>query len=161
MRCMGRDRPPMAWTIGYRGILRIVRNGNRIVAFLLLSTAALNMPQAMVLCVGHDGHVAIEPAGHDHCADGSHVPGYRPEGSEHSHVGCPHCRPCVDIPIPIGAGDNRIASQRSKLTPTYLAGLPPMIQTPDVLETPDTVAFSSFWLLSFSGSPPRCVILQV
>ena len=53
-------------------LLRPLRNANRTTVLLLLSLAALNMPQAMVLCIGHDGHVAIEPAGHDHCADGSH-----------------------------------------------------------------------------------------
>jgi hypothetical protein len=127
----------------------------------MLSLAALNMPQAMVLCIGDDGHVAIEHAGHDHCADGSHVRGCRPKEGEHSHVGCPHCRPCVDIPILVGIGDNRIASQKSKVTPIQLAGLPPVIQAPDICEAPDTVELCSFRLLFYSGPPPRCVILQV
>jgi len=40
---------------------------------MLSLIVALNGSQAMVLCVGSDGHVAIEPVGHDHCADGTHL----------------------------------------------------------------------------------------
>jgi len=128
---------------------------------LLLSLAALNMPQAMVLCIADDGRMAIEPAGHGHCADGSHVCDHGQEADGHSHIGRQHCRPCVDIPIAVGTGDDRIVSQRSKSAPHQVASFQPAIQMPDVFEAPGTAEFSSFWLLSFCGSPPRCIILQV
>ena len=48
-------------------------NHNRSVLLMLSLIVALNSSQAMVLCVGSDGHVAIERAGHDHCADGTHI----------------------------------------------------------------------------------------
>jgi hypothetical protein len=131
---------------------------------LLLSLAALNMPRTMVLCVGGDGHVAVEPAGHDHRASCSHTPDRSPtdpDAGEHSHIGPACCRPCVDIPIPIGAGGDRIVSQKSKSTGAHAVSLQPAIQTPDALEASRTTVLLSFWLLSFHGPPPRCTILQV
>ncbi len=50
------------------------RSNHSLAVLMMLSlVVTLNGSQAIVLCVGSDGHVAIEPAGHDHCADGSHV----------------------------------------------------------------------------------------
>jgi len=69
---------------------------------LLLALAAANAAHGVVLCVGADGHVALEPAVHHHCTHEecesdaatltfvSHVDG-------HPHVACP--RTCTDIPI--------------------------------------------------------------
>jgi hypothetical protein len=140
-----------------------MRNANHAILLMLLSLAALNMPQAAVFCIGGDGHMAIEPAGHDHCADGSHPHSRRPtdsETAEHSQVGRPYCRPCIDIPIPVGSGDHRIASQKMKLTPAHAAGLPPAIDMPggfDALR----VAKPSFFSSHASCALLRCVILQI
>ena len=54
-------------------VSRLLRNVNRVISLLLLSLVVLNTSQARVLCVGHDGHVAIEAAGHYHCVHGLHV----------------------------------------------------------------------------------------
>lgn len=145
-------------------LVRTVRNTNRAILLLLVSVAALTMPHATVMCIGEDGHRAIERAGHDHCEDGSHPLHYRPTGSEaaeHSHVGRSHCRPCVDIPIPAESSDHRIASQRSRLAPAHAAGFVPAIETPGAFEVLNA-AEPSFSSSSVSCSiAPLCVILQV
>jgi hypothetical protein len=65
-----------------------VRSKNNTVFLSLLSLmAALNASQAMVWCVGHDGHVAVEPFAHIHH-------GAADDGDS-------HCCPCTDIPIPV------------------------------------------------------------
>lgn len=72
------------------------------VSMILLALAAANAAQGVVVCVGADGHVALEPAAHRHCTHEececdaatltavSHMHG-------HPHVACP--RTCTDIPI--------------------------------------------------------------
>ena len=72
------------------------------VSMILLALAAANAAQGVVVCVGADGHVALEPAVHRHCTHEecdsdaatltvvSHADG-------HPHVACP--RTCTDIPI--------------------------------------------------------------
>jgi hypothetical protein len=69
---------------------------------LLLALAATNAAQGVVVCVGADGHVALEPVAHHHCTHEecesdvatltvvSHADG-------HPHVACP--RTCTDIPV--------------------------------------------------------------
>lgn len=66
---------------------------------MVLSLAAVNMPYVAGVCIGGDGNMAIELAGHGHCEDGSHCRDYHATGSEaaeHSHLGRPHCR-CPDV----------------------------------------------------------------
>ncbi len=131
--------------------------------FLLL-LAALNMPQAMVLCIGHDGHVAIEPAAHDHCADGSRPHDHGPAGLEtgdHAHVGHEHCPPCIDIPIPAGASDERTAAQKSKSGPVCFAASQPAMRVSDAFNGFDTVASIPSWLLPSCDISLHCTILQV
>jgi len=71
--------------------------------------------QAMVLCIGCDGHVAIEPVGHDHCADGTHL--CESDAAVHDirlvpSAGGANCRGCTDIPIAqeIGRGPSTSAA---------------------------------------------------
>lgn len=132
------------------------------VALLLLPLAVLNVPQAMVLCVGDDGHVAIEPAGHDHGVDGFHSCG-RDSGrsDEHSHVAHGHCRPCVDIPIVVAAGRNRIASPRSDVPVICLSHVQPAMLTGSPLDAAQTVASFSHLLPLSCGDPLQGIILQV
>ncbi|MBN2447733.1 MAG: hypothetical protein JXO22_13450 [Phycisphaerae bacterium] len=91
-------------------------SGYRAVLVVLCLLAMGNVPHGMVVCVAGQGHVAIEPAGHDHCADGD-------AGSDafgHSIL-CPYghaangdCASCVDIPLSLGAFDHRSAPAASK-----------------------------------------------
>lgn len=147
-----------------RMLLRPLRDANRTTVFLLLSLAALNMPRAMVLCIGHDGHMAIEPAAHDHCADGSHARDRGPAGLEtgdHSHVDHAHCPPCIDIPISAGAGDERIASQKSKPAPVYVGAFGLTTSTPHVFASSGAVTAIPSWLLPSRSTSLCCTILQV
>jgi len=76
---------------------------------LLSLIAAMNASQAMVLCVGSDGHVAIEPVGHDHCADGTHL--CESDAATHDtrlapEGGGTHCGGCTDISMAQEIGSN-------------------------------------------------------
>jgi len=77
-----------------------------LLAGLLSVLVALNMSQAVVVCVGADGHVAIEAAGHQHCDHDSHAddPDHAPaDTGDHSHATDTPCMPCTDIPVCAGA----------------------------------------------------------
>lgn len=67
---------------------RTVKVKQFIIVLLVLSVIA-NGTQAVVFCVGSDGHVAIEMAGHEHC-HGSHSHG-ETETHEHHHCEDDHC----------------------------------------------------------------------
>jgi hypothetical protein len=140
------------------------RNNKRAFVPLLLSLAVLNVPQAMVLCVGDDGHVAIEPAGHSHCGDGSHLCGLdsgRLDRDDHSHVAHGHCRPCVDIPIVVEMVHSRIPSQRSDLPLVCLTYLRPTVLTGALFDATGLVASFSHPLPPSGGTPLQGIILQV
>lgn len=85
---------------GYRQSRRVL-----VVALLWLPLLG-NVSGGMVVCFGASGHVAVEPAGHDHCAD-AHA-----RAAEHGHLDMRHdeCIPCVDIPLFLGPLDHRSAS---------------------------------------------------
>lgn len=76
---------------------------------LLTPITTLNASQALTLCVGHDGHVALELLVQDRCtceirdAAGDAMAG-SPRVMEDSGL------PCMDIPIPGGSCDNRMRS---------------------------------------------------
>ena len=109
---------------------------------LVFTAAAVNASQTLVLCVGHDGHVAIEPAGHHHCT-AEHGPTSDPADS-HAHVADDHCRPCTDIPIPSWMGETTAGSPVTKSvgsTPMASFSLPHPAVDPPVLP-------------ALSGSPP-------
>lgn len=169
MSCRGRfGRSPRgcatAVSIDYRVFVRPVRNANRAIMLLMLSLAALNMPQAVVFCIGHDGHMAIEPAGHQHCQDGSHPRNYHAAGAEtaeHAHLGVPQKAACIDIPIPSESSDSRFASQRSRLTPVAAAGLAPSVDTYRAADAPCVLEPLPFPSFAFYDASPRGVILQV
>jgi hypothetical protein len=77
-----------------------------LLAGLLSVLVALNMSQAVVVCVGADGHVAIETAGHHHCDHDPHAddPDHSPaDTGDHSHATDTPCIPCTDIPVCAGA----------------------------------------------------------
>ncbi len=146
------------------GCLTVVRSVNRRALFLLLALAAMNLPQTAVLCLGGDGHVAIELAGHDHCADGSHVHEYGPGGvklHDHSHVGRLDCRPCVDIPVSVGTSDTRRARLELELAPVPIVGFQPGTDVQNTSDTPGIATSASSLLLPSCGTFLRCVVLQV
>jgi hypothetical protein len=54
---------------------------------------------AFVLCFGADGHVAVEPAGHDHRSQASHGLAYGPIAEKGVYVLKTGESPCTDIPV--------------------------------------------------------------
>ena len=83
-----------------------------LVVLLLYVFMAGNTSGGLALCIGANGHVAFEPAIHEHCHNRPHIEQNDPSSMEHEHnehLESPHCKPCIDIPIFIGPTDNRIA----------------------------------------------------
>ncbi|HZA28294.1 MAG TPA: hypothetical protein VE735_01640 [Gammaproteobacteria bacterium] len=54
---------------------------------------------AFVLCFGADGHVAVEPAGHDHRSQASHGPKHGSITEKGVYVLKTGESPCTDIPV--------------------------------------------------------------
>ncbi len=117
---------------------------NRILLSLLSLLTAWNTSQAMVLCVGNDGHVAVEPLGHVHCGE--------------TDVDDCHCCPCTDIPIPASVAQDRPAAP-AEPQPDEPAALLPSQAIP-----PLAVAWTPL-STSLTASTPaallRTIVLQV
>ncbi|MBN1359532.1 MAG: hypothetical protein JW993_03020 [Sedimentisphaerales bacterium] len=112
-------------------------SGSSTALALVCLLAMGNVAHGMVICVGAHGHLAIEPAGHDHCAD-DHVrsnagrgdplwlpragTGTRPYLCSYEHA--TRCEPCVDIPLLVGAFDGKTVPDASKAG----AGLVPCVE---------------------------------
>jgi len=140
-----------------------VRKNNYAPVLMLLSLmGALNASQAMVLCIGCDGHVAIEPVGHDHCADGTH----KCESDAAAHDTClvpdtdrTHCGGCTDISMAETIGSDPGASAGSKIISAgMLAALAAPQNAPNDAACFDSLASAH---LSFYHIPLRSIVLQV
>jgi hypothetical protein len=74
-----------------------MRNAVALTAMLLILGLS-GLGDGIVLCVGDDGHVAIEAVGLEGCAEGdesttSPVPSFAPSSSSS------HCGPCIDVAL--------------------------------------------------------------
>jgi len=76
---------------------RPLYNG-RLFIVLLVLTVVLNSTQAVVLCEGCDGHIAVELAGHHHC----HNTNCQHNSSDGTDDYNTSCRVCVDTPLSSG-----------------------------------------------------------
>lgn len=88
-----------------------------LVVLLIYVFMAGNTSGELALCIGANGHVALEPVIHEHCHNHPHIEQNDPSLLEHEHDGHvedPHCRPCIDIPIFIGPTDNRLPLKPAK-----------------------------------------------
>ena len=117
-------------------------------AFLILLSfvAMLNASQTMVLCVGHDGHVAVEVAGHNHCRG--------------EHASDSHCRSCTDIPIPIGPCTDHSSADRVVPRSVHPAAPLSLSQTTPA-EVESFFASASPAILTSFYMPLRSIVLQV
>ncbi len=91
--------------------------GLRAVWVVLCLLALGNVSHRMVLCVGAHGHVAIEPAGHSHCADTGDDHDCGPAGPRAGaggHWAFARCGACVDIPLSLGVLDGWLVSGGAK-----------------------------------------------
>ncbi len=98
--------------------------GRTIVLVLLTPITMLNASQALTLCVGHDGRVALELLVQDRCTCemrpcGTDAPGDAISGS--TRVADGSGLPCMDIPIPGGSCDDRA---RVHASPTHKGRCP-------------------------------------
>jgi hypothetical protein len=126
--------------------MKLWRNGNNTVFLSLLSLmTAWNVSQAVVLCVGHDGHVAIEPLGHVHHGE--------------THADDCHCCPCTDIPIPAGVCTARPAVTASETEPDESGALPPLQIAPR--SAPDRTATCASPAVPAGATLVRTIVLQV
>jgi len=113
-----------------------------LIVLLIYIFMAGNTSGELALCIGENGHVALEPVIHEHCHNHPHIELNEPTSLAHKHDGhleSPHCRPCIDIPIFIGPFDNRL-------------GLKPVKPNPETLICPletEVIAHDSFILPAF------------
>jgi hypothetical protein len=111
-----------------------LRKDDRLSVFVLLSLiGAMNASQAMVLCVGCDGRVAVERLGHDHCADGTHK--CESDAAVHDTTLIPgsggtRCGGCTDISMADAIGSDPRASSSSKIISAGLLAILPAVQDP-------------------------------
>lgn len=94
-----------------------------LVVLLIYVVMAGNTSGQLALCIGANGHVALEPAIHEHCHNHPHIEQNDPSPMEHEldgHLENPHCKPCIDIPIFIGPTDNRLPLKPVKPNPDTL-----------------------------------------
>ena len=85
-----------------------------------------NTSGELALCIGANGHIALEPAIHGHCNNHPHIEHNNTSTIDHEHEGhleSPHCKPCIDIPIFIGPSDNRLIFKPVKPNPDTLVCL--------------------------------------
>jgi len=143
--------------------LEFVRKSNHASVLMLLSLiAALNASQAMVLCVGCDGRVAIEPVGHDHCADGTHK--CESDAAVHDtslapDAGRTRCGGCTDILIADAIGSDPGASAASKIVSAGMLAVLAAAQTPP--NDAACISLSAPSSLTFYHIPLRSIVLQV
>jgi len=89
--------------------------GSRFFIVLLMLSIAANSTQAVVLCMGSDGHVAIELAGHQHCpcSQGSKEAAHDTNAFAAEQEAC--CAPCADIPLSIGISDGPLVQKTPRM----------------------------------------------
>lgn len=100
---------------------------SKILIFLLIYVFIAGYTSGeLALCIGANGHIALEPALHEHCHNQQHIERNNLSSTEHEHDGHlenPHCKPCIDIPIFIGPTDNRLVLKPVMPNPDTLASL--------------------------------------
>jgi hypothetical protein len=101
---------------------------------LLSLIAAMNASQGMVLCVGRDGRVAIEPVGHDHCADGTHL--CESDAATHDKYLAPNadregCPGCTDISMADEIGSDPAAAASKGISAAIFAASSSLLIPPN------------------------------
>jgi hypothetical protein len=135
--------------------------GRIAVLLVLTPMMMLNASQAMTLCVGQDGHVALELLVGDHCTCEVRATGAgdaRIDGASRLLDG--RSQSCSDFVVPVGACGVRAAPATATGIPrTPDAALP--LPLPAALDTIGLAPPESPPLLSCYGTPLGSVILRV
>lgn len=129
---------------------------------LLSLIVALNVSQAAVLCIGGDGHIAIELAGHRHCEHGAHHDDHNADAPEASVSLCAEdgpCRPCTDIPLSTGTCEDRIGPKPASAKALSWICPPSVPDHRAGDSTPPTA--TSFLIEAAYPIPLRSIVLQV
>jgi hypothetical protein len=96
-----------------------------LVVLLIYVFMAGNTSGELALCIGANWHIALEPLTHEHNENHPHIE-HDPSSTEHEHDGhleSPHCKPCIDIPIFVGANNNRLPLEPIKTNLKTLVSL--------------------------------------
>lgn len=114
-----------------------------LIVLLISLVTAGNTLGSLVLCIGGDGHIAFESSFHKHCNETSHthlkdiVLSKQEVGS---HIENPHCKPCVDIPIPMNSVKDRFVSNQVKHNKlAVLSSYSPALTPGDTFVSTDTL----------------------
>lgn len=138
------------------------RNNYVSILVVLSVVAAMNVSQMMVLCIGCDGHVAIEPMGHDHCADGTHI--CESDAAVHDtslvpDAGGTRCHGCTDFSMAHAIGSDPGASAASKIISAGMLAVSLQVHTlPNDATCTDLSASAD---LAFYHVPLSSIVLQV
>lgn len=133
----------------------------RITALLTLTPMLLlNASQATILCVGQDGHVAVELVLQDRCTCQEQTPG--PQSvlvDVAARIVDVQSNSCTDFAMPVGSCGVRVAPVTDKAIVANLAPLPPLLSSSafDTLGSPSRDVAA----LSCCRAPLDGIILRV
>jgi hypothetical protein len=140
-----------------------------LIVLLIYVFTAGNTSGELVLCIGANWHVALEPLINGHCHISPNIEKGNPSSHEpqySKHLESPHCKPCIDIPVFIGPTDKRLVPEPAKSntnTLVSLAGCALHTFIPDKLcamHTLPAVPLRSYFAID-ENSFLRCIILLV
>ena len=99
--------------------LKVVK-GKAFIRFFFLFICLLmpcNASEGMVLCIGSNGHIALEQNHHNDCHHASSIHSVEtPQLAQELdiHAKSPHCESCIDIPVPVGLAKDQHLSNKVK-----------------------------------------------
>jgi hypothetical protein len=135
--------------------------GRTAVLLVLTPMMMLNASQAVTLCVGHDGHIAIELLVGDHCTCEMRTAGANDVLiSATSRLMEGRSLSCSDFVVPIGACGVRTARAASTVIPGAPAATPPL-PLPAAIDALDIASLESPPAFSCHYTPLCGVILRV
>jgi hypothetical protein len=156
------------WGKAYNGSSMATRLGiipgryGRVATLLMLTPMMLlNAAQTMTLCVGHDGHVAVELLVQDHCVCNT------PTSESHDlfvdatlNITDGRDLSCTDLAIPTGVCSVRPAPAPSKAVFMSLTTTPPLL-SPALTDTSRTNSRESSLASGCYYAPLNSIILRV
>ena len=103
---------------------RLLHRVRRLLVALLMLSVAANGTQAVVLCAGRDGRVAVEMAGHHHCHSEHESEETRLDSKDGENEPKTPCLSCVDTPLSPGIPTSPI-TQKTPAKDAFFAGTAP------------------------------------
>ena len=97
---------------------------------LLILSVGVNGTQAVVLCMGYDGHIAIEIAGHKHYHYKSEAKGIPQQSNNDANKHDTPNQPCFDVPLSSGITISPVVLE----TPERVVSVGIDLSVPDIAE---------------------------